>query len=213
MGVQLRRHTLLAAASVGADRGRRALPADNITHTIGGTGSCLRKALDEGRRNRVCTHVMPGRVEFYEHRHGLRRVLALAAGPGEDDGLDKRPAWDRPPRNEAEKRAGARSALRPCRDEPGSCTICLTDYTTTVERGQQARETWRHDSGQIVYEPAVEGWRVTTTAYHGVGACRDVQDWRWVALVGDNTGPVRDFSAALNHRNPVAFPLGRVREK
>ncbi|KAK3373563.1 hypothetical protein B0T24DRAFT_666787 [Lasiosphaeria ovina] len=156
--------------------------------------SCLRKALDEGRRNRVCTHVMPGRVEFYEHRHGLRRVLALAAGPGEDDGLDKRPAWDRPPRNEAEKRAGARSALRPCRDEPGSCTICLTDYTTTVERGQQARETWRHDSGQIVYEPAVEGWRVTTTAYHGVGACRDVQDWRWVALCGSEPPESRGFS-------------------
>ncbi|OIW31177.1 hypothetical protein CONLIGDRAFT_700894 [Coniochaeta ligniaria NRRL 30616] len=156
-----------------------------VAHTIEGTDTTLRKALDEAMLYRVCTDVVG-------YDYGLRRVLALAGEP-EDDGEMQQ--------EEGKKKAGARSSLRTCRDELGSCTICLTDYTTAIERSE------------IRIGPVVDGWRVTITAYHGVGGCRDVEDWRWVALVGANTGYGIDFSAALDGRDTAAFPPGWVMQK
>ncbi|KAB5535220.1 hypothetical protein GE09DRAFT_355165 [Coniochaeta sp. 2T2.1] len=175
-----------------------------ITHVFEGTETGLREAIDRlGGTYRICTHVRPAATDGYGHRNGMRRVAALT-DPEEEGGQERWfGLW----------LAGRPSVFRTCRDVLQSCTACLTDFTTSVERGE-VREVFALP--QIGIEPdvgpVVGGRRVVITAYHGVGGCRDAEDWNWASIVGENTGPGEDFSAALGGRDMVAFPAGWVKQ-
>lgn len=122
-----------------------------VTHTIEGTDTSLRQAMDESGLYRVCMHVKPGRVRRDEYSNGLRRVLPLAAqlelggerGNQQEDG---------------ENKAGTKSSFRTCREELGSCTICLTDYITTIERAEvrEALHVWNMVSYREPYAMLVD---------------------------------------------------------
>jgi hypothetical protein len=114
-----------------------------MTHTIEGTETNLREALDKSTLYRICPHVKPGRVHYWIYKYGLRRVLALAAAtPAAADGRTRQ-------LSEAQRRAWAESSFRTCRDELGSCTVCLTDYTTTVERAQVRETRQKVTTGEV----------------------------------------------------------------
>ncbi|GAB1314703.1 F-box domain-containing protein [Madurella fahalii] len=172
-----------------------------VTHTLEGTAATLRDAIDEGRYC-ICMHVATDPVDFVRRsRDGLYRIPELETPEGEKQGSG--PSW---------------SPFRVCREAPGFCTICLTDYTTTVERAE-VREVVQSMIAKngIHFGPFVNGWRVTISTYHQLGRCRDTEDWRWVALVGGKVGqPGGDTSPgslACPGRDMALYPPGVVRQK
>jgi hypothetical protein len=79
----------------------------------------LRTAIDEGRYC-ICLHVATDPVDFeFRNRDTLQRMPDL-----------------KEPRVENQSLELDRSPFQSCQDVLGSCSVCLTDYTTTVERAK-----------------------------------------------------------------------------
>lgn len=57
---------------------------------------------------------------------------------------------------------GSSEEFMPCDNKPGSCGLCLMDYELTIERINDG-----------------DAWKVTISAYHQLGDCRDPDDWKW----------------------------------
>lgn len=81
----------------------------SIVHTVQGTAGSLRKALEAGS-HRTCMHVTTAGVAGMYRIPELVDVRPYPYGPWPD------------------------MSFGACRDVLRSCTMCLTDYTTTVER-------------------------------------------------------------------------------
>ncbi|KAH6853250.1 hypothetical protein B0I37DRAFT_358855 [Chaetomium sp. MPI-CAGE-AT-0009] len=82
----------------------------------------------------------------------------------------------------------------PCRDVFESCSQCLTDYTTTIERrGADAEQT----SGY---------WFITITSYHQLGSGRSAADAKF-----EGFGRLMTVAAYRMRRDMVAHPPGAVR--
>lgn len=98
-----------------------------ITHTLAGDAASLRDAIDEGRHG-ICMHVATDPVDLWStHRNDVYRMPELF----ELEGIKAH----RPP------------PFKECRDVPGSCTVCLTDYITTIERAM-VREINRSETSK-----------------------------------------------------------------
>lgn len=65
----------------------------------------------------------------------------------------------------------------PCRDVEGSCTTCLTDFTTTITWIDGVTEA---DEAQQHFE-RTGYWSIVITTYHQLGKCRSPTDWKWAA--------------------------------
>jgi hypothetical protein len=93
-----------------------------VTHTLEGGAATLRDAIDEGRYC-ICLHVRTDQVDrTWRHRESLASIPELSNPEPMEPG------------REAE--TGSSVLFRACRDRPGSCAWCLTDWTTTVERAE-----------------------------------------------------------------------------
>ncbi|KAL7940716.1 hypothetical protein V8C42DRAFT_356080 [Trichoderma barbatum] len=101
-----------------------------------------------------------------------------------------------------------------CREVRGSCTVCLTDYVTTVERGQ-VNEIFQSEIPNygLSVGPLVNGWSVTITTYHQLGRCRDPDDWKWVTLAEDLIDRRLSKGPAQPRRDMRLYPPGVIREK
>jgi hypothetical protein len=87
-----------------------------ITHSLSGEATTLRDAIDEGRHG-ICMHVATDPVDLWStRRHHVYRMPELME-----------------PKYKTSQKS---PPFRPCRDVPGSCTVCLTDYITTIERAR-----------------------------------------------------------------------------
>lgn len=96
-----------------------------ITHTLAGEAATLRDAIDEGRHG-ICMHVATDPVDLWStHRKDVYRMPELMEPEGNK-------SYRSPP-------------FRPCRDVPGSCTVCLTDYITTIEHAK-VREIFKSET-------------------------------------------------------------------
>ena len=92
-----------------------------ITHTLEGEAATLRDAIDEGRHG-ICMHIATDPVDLWStHRRDVYRI----------------PELFRPKENKSQ----GSLPFQPCRDVPGSCIVCLTDYTTTIERAKVRKIT------------------------------------------------------------------------
>lgn len=92
-----------------------------ITHSLEGRGSTLRDIIDRGWSG-ICKHLARDRF----------RSMPELLEPGEYES------------NEL-------LLFEDCHNGPGSCNVCLTDYITTVERGEvQERIRGRLGQGSIV---------------------------------------------------------------
>lgn len=89
-----------------------------ITHTLEGGGATLRGIIDKGWSG-ICKHLTRDRF----------RSMPELLEPGEYES------------NEL-------LLFEDCQNGPGSCNVCLTDYTTTVERGE-VHEKIRDRFGQV----------------------------------------------------------------
>ncbi|KAK3305572.1 uncharacterized protein B0T15DRAFT_485164 [Chaetomium strumarium] len=165
-----------------------------VIHTLGGKAVTLRDAIDEGR-SCICMHVATDLVDKEcRSRKWLARIPELSE-----------------PEREPEQEAGESALFRPCRREPGSCAVCLTDWVTTVERAEVRDIFLSSTTRNGVRRPAWELTRgkVMITAYHQLGSCRDIHDWKWVALTQCQTG--RSPSSATNPPRDIAvYPHGVV---
>ncbi|PON26709.1 hypothetical protein TGAM01_v204210 [Trichoderma gamsii] len=99
-----------------------------------------------------------------------------------------------------------------CRDVLGFCTVCLTDYVTTIERAK-VREITRSETSKyrVSVGLPLDGWSITITAYHQLGRCRDPEDWKWVTLLESPLDRILSKSPAK--RNLAIYPPGIIREK
>lgn len=172
-----------------------------VKRTLEGRAATLRDAIDEGQYH-VCIHVAAGPFNQDHHRGEQRRIQELTE-PGEGEQRDSEAG--RSPTSRAASVFG--QPFRTCRDVLGFCTVCLTDDSTTIERAE-VRETCKVSA--VARRSVVDGWRVEITSYHGLGRCRDMEDWRWVALVGGGT--VSD-STAYSGRDIALDPPGVVKQK
>ena len=87
-----------------------------FTHTIEGKVATLREAIEKGRHS-ICMHVATDPVDSVHtdwDRTELYKIPEL-----QKTGSDQS---NKPPH------------YRACRDIEGTCAVCLTDYTTTIER-------------------------------------------------------------------------------
>ncbi|KAK1236796.1 hypothetical protein MKX07_005915 [Trichoderma sp. CBMAI-0711] len=180
------------------------------THTIAGSAATLRDAIDEGRHG-VCMHTATDPVDLYfSHRNRLYRM----------------PEFLEP---EDDKAHGSPPPFRACRDVLGACTVCLTDYVTTIERAE-VNEITKSNYGlslidaaygrvlsarlgeQISVGPLVDGWSITITAYHQLGRCRSPEDWKWVTLTDTPIDRVLSKSPDQPRRDMAVFPPGAIRD-
>lgn len=93
----------------------------SIMHILEGRAVTVRDAIDKGRYQ-ICMHVATNPINLrFSIDNRLDRIQAL-----------KNP--EREVTKDQGKRLNTSPLLRGCQDEPGFCTVCLTDYTTTVER-------------------------------------------------------------------------------
>lgn len=60
--------------------------------------------------------------------------------------------------------------------------MCLTDYSTSIEREGAPRELFSGFWGG--HRPVSTGWVITIVAHHRLGSCRSPRDWTWSAIVG-----------------------------
>ncbi|KAL7805367.1 hypothetical protein V8C44DRAFT_228413 [Trichoderma aethiopicum] len=182
----------------------------STTHTIAGSAATLRDAIDEGRHG-VCMHTATDPVDLcYPHRRGIYRM----------------PEFSEPQGDEAH---GEPLPFRACRDVLGACTVCLTDYVTTIERAE-VKEITMPDcevsfispvygpgasarlGEQLSVGPPVDGWSITVTAYHQLGRCRDPEDWKWVTLTETPVARVLSKGPGQPRRDMAIFPPGAIRE-
>ncbi|KAI1653645.1 hypothetical protein F4813DRAFT_399645 [Daldinia decipiens] len=80
--------------------------------------------------------------------------------------------------------------LRQCRDVPGSCLFCDTDYTTTLEKRKVGH--W--------WERGQEEWVLTIVTYHQLGHGLIPDDPTWIAFktkYSSYTGPFREEFGSL----------------
>lgn len=92
-----------------------------ITHTLEGEAATLRDAIDEGRHG-ICMHIATDPVDLWStHRRDVYRIPELFRPKG--------------------NKSHGSLPFQPCRDVPGSCIVCLTDYTTTIERAKVRKIT------------------------------------------------------------------------
>lgn len=180
------------------------------THTIAGRASTLRDAIDEGRHS-VCMHTATDPVDLcYPHRNRIYRM----------------PEFLEPEGDEAH---GSTLPFRACRDVLGACTVCLTDYVTTIERAEVKEITMSdyevsfispvYGQGasarlgeQLSVGPPVDGWFITITAYHRLGRCRDPEHWKWVTLTETPVARVISKGPGQPRRDMVVPPPGAIRE-
>lgn len=98
-----------------------------ITHSISGEAATLRGAIDEGRHG-ICMHIATDPVDLWRtHRRDVYRMPELFEPEASKA--------HRPP------------PFEECRDVPGSCTVCLTDYITTIELAE-VREITRSETSK-----------------------------------------------------------------
>ncbi|KAK1765545.1 hypothetical protein QBC33DRAFT_475977, partial [Phialemonium atrogriseum] len=64
---------------------------------------------------------------------------------------------------------GPFSYIKQCWSAPGSCLVCLTDFTTTIERRPV----------HLAKKPGQELWTITILSYHQVGHCRSPLGCKW----------------------------------
>uniref|UniRef100_A0A0B7KEN6 Uncharacterized protein n=1 Tax=Bionectria ochroleuca TaxID=29856 RepID=A0A0B7KEN6_BIOOC len=145
-----------------------------IVHTVEGKASDVRDAIDEGDHF-VCMHVTTDSVDLV---HGYTRSMRT----------DHTVAALRDPQAK-ERRCGLATLLgqptiffQECKDAPGFCPVCLTDYTTTIEQANVTETYWQTVDRWTFFKPTFDGVRVSITAYHQLGSCRNTDDWRWRAL-------------------------------
>ncbi|OTA04789.1 hypothetical protein A9Z42_0054020 [Trichoderma parareesei] len=130
---------------------------------------------------------------------------------------------------EDDKAHGSPPPFRACRDVLGACTVCLTDYVTTIERAE-VNEITKSNYGlslidaaygrvlsarlgeQISVGPLVDGWSITITAYHQLGRCRSPEDWKWVTLTDTPIDRVLSKSPDQPRRDMAVFPPGAIRD-
>lgn len=113
--------------------------------------------------------------------------------------------------SESNTKDGIDGAFVECRNVKTSCTMCLTDITTTVER-KEVREKRLRDGSLEWYEPRASNQKlpsrisylVTITGYHQLGSCRSPNSWKWKAITGDPLARTRD---------ETIYPPGSVRKK
>ncbi|EHK42022.1 hypothetical protein TRIATDRAFT_31330 [Trichoderma atroviride IMI 206040] len=166
-----------------------------ITHTLAGEAATLRDAIDEGRHG-ICMHVATDPVDLWNtHRRDVYRMPELFEPEGSKA--------QRPP------------PFEECRDVPGSCTVCLTDYITTIERAKVREitqcQTCKSSVNQVSIEPPLDGWSITITAYHQLGRCRDPEDWKWVSFLESPLDRILSKSPAK--RDMAVYPPGVIRRK
>ncbi|KAF3763638.1 hypothetical protein M406DRAFT_341102 [Cryphonectria parasitica EP155] len=94
-----------------------------------------------------------------------------------------------------------------CRDVVESCTMCLTDHCTTIERKRAPKQVLRNYFFGDRHWPVSTGWIITIVAYYQLGRCRSPFDWKWRAITG-LTRP--DWG---NWRDNDRYPPGSIREK
>jgi hypothetical protein len=107
-----------------------------IVHTLEGKASDVRDTIDEGRHC-VCRHVATDSVDLdrgHSRRMYTEHTIAALRDPQAD-----------------ERRCGLATLLgqsatttffQECKDVQGYCRVCLTDYTTTVEREKVTETHW-----------------------------------------------------------------------
>ncbi|KFA72167.1 hypothetical protein S40288_11225 [Stachybotrys chartarum IBT 40288] len=100
------------------------------------------------------------------------------------------------------RQPGSKEQFTPCRESHGSCSKCLTDYCTTIERKKLRYKATPYTQA----EPADSFWVITIVAYHQLGGCRSPDDWKWAAITTSHQDP-RD-----HYLNP-AYRSGMVRRK
>ncbi|KFA69053.1 hypothetical protein S40285_10312 [Stachybotrys chlorohalonatus IBT 40285] len=100
------------------------------------------------------------------------------------------------------RQPGSKEQFSLCRESRGSCSKCLTDYCTTIERKELRYKATPHTQA----EPAGSFWVITIVAYHQLGGCRSPDDWKWAAITTSHQGP------RYHHVNPAYRP-GMVRRK
>ena len=93
----------------------------SITHTIAGRATVLREAIYNGRYS-ICYHIAMDPAGYTRASHRTAPDKAAALGKSE---------WGGMKRND-----GSCFLFNACRDLPGSCDVCLTDYTMTIERAE-----------------------------------------------------------------------------
>ncbi|KAH0490287.1 hypothetical protein TgHK011_001764 [Trichoderma gracile] len=163
------------------------------THTIAGSAATLRDAIDEGRHG-VCMHTATDPVDLcYPHRRRIYRMPEFLEPEGD------------------EAHGSSPPPFRACRDVLGACTVCLTDYVTTIERAEVNEIT------EVNYEmtvgPLVDGWSITITACHQLGRCRSPEDWKWVTLTETPIDRVLSQGPGQPVRDMAVFPPGAIRDK
>ena len=114
-------------------------------------GSCAknRRVLESHDPHWICHHVTthpPRPVGPYGKKGLVRRVSELSP-------------WDEPL---------SYNYVKDCAGVLGYCSVCLTDFETTVERPE-----CRSD------DPEMEMLNVTILSYHQLGPCRSPSDWKW----------------------------------
>ncbi|KAL7806451.1 hypothetical protein V8C26DRAFT_342215 [Trichoderma gracile] len=182
------------------------------THTIAGSAATLRDAIDEGRHG-VCMHTATDPVDLcYPHRRRIYRMPEFLEPEGDEEHGSSPPPF------------------RACRDVLGACTVCLTDYVTTIDRAEvneitevnyevslisaaYGRGASARLGEQMTVGPLVDGWSITITAYHQLGGCRSPEDWKWVTLTETPIDRVLSQGPGQPVRDMVVFPPGAIRDK
>lgn len=95
---------------------------------------------------------------------------------------------------------GNRGPWAACRNVPGSCKKCLTDYVVTIETPDTC------NSG---------AWRLSVTTYHQLGDGRSPEDWKWKTIKSP-AGVSRDYAKnewrRHKQRDAQIYPPGLVME-
>jgi hypothetical protein len=140
------------------------LLATRTLSSAGWTDETLRAALGQEWRG-VCGHVRTTLALPYHSVNALRRPSSRLAG-----------------------------FFAPCRDLVESCSQCLTDYATTVERRREDPEQ------------TTESWFITVTSYYQLGSGRSPTDAKWEAF-----GRRMTVVSYEMERDMVAYHRGAVK--
>ncbi|KAI1420990.1 hypothetical protein F5Y12DRAFT_770316 [Xylaria sp. FL1777] len=142
-----------------------------------------RVALRSGYRHRICHHIIT-----HPCRRNPRDLEAVI--PTQIPEL--RPIADIDLYND--------DAVADCNSVPGSCSICMTDFTTTIKQQTDARD------------PARELLDVTIVSYHLLGHCRSPSDWKWQTFSTRYSRYPPDLMTRAQHQGSCYEP-GAVRRR
>lgn len=144
----------------------------SVSHrlSLNGTGPDNRHALerlDHGICHHVTTHRPKARLNLSTRPRG--RIAY-------EQWLQQRRFYAVPQRTRIQELAPSdyptySHALAECRDAQGSCTVCLTDYSVTINQTKSSEDS---------SETAKESWDIIIIAYHQLGPCRSQFDWKWL---------------------------------